>query len=159
MRPVLAFAALLLLAAAPAAAQSSDTTRAGAALARACPGARVRLYPETGAPVQGQCGPVMDGRLLVVDGTGEREVRLSGVREVWVRERQTGRGALMGAGVGAGTLSLLGVLLVNTVCYSSECSGDYLAALGYGTLIGGSTGALVGAGIGYLNRGWERRVP
>jgi hypothetical protein len=159
MRAILALA-ILLLAAAPAAAQTTDTTAVGAALSAACPGARVRLYRETGGPVQGGCGPVLDGRLLLRDaGTDEREVPLQGVREVWVHERQTRKGALLGAGIGAGTLVLTGVLLVNMACYSSECANDYLLAVQWGALIGGGTGAVVGAGIGYLSREWERTYP
>lgn len=159
MRPTIILAALLLLAAAPAAAQTLDTTAVGAALT-ACPGARVRLHQGSGGPVQGRCGPVMDGRLLIRDGDGsERVVPLQGVREVWVHERQTQRGALLGAGIGAGTLVLTGVLLVNMTCYSSECANDYVLAIQWGALIGGGTGAVVGAGIGYLSRDWERKYP
>lgn len=160
MRPILALAALLLVAAAPAAAQTSDTTAVGAALAAACPGARVRLYQASGGPVQGQCGPVTDGRLLIRDGDGgERAVPLQGVREVWVRERQTQRGALLGAGIGAGTLVLTGVLLVNMACYSSECANDYVLAIQWGALVGGGAGALIGGGIGYLSPEWKRKYP
>lgn len=159
MRPPIIVAALLLLAAAPAAAQATDTTAVGAVLADVCPGARVRLYREAGGPAQGRCGAVMDGRLLVHDGFAEREVPLRGVREVWVHERQTRRGALLGAGIGAGTLVLTGVLLVNMACYSSECANDYVLAIQWGAIIGGGTGALVGTGIGYLSRDWERKYP
>ena len=160
MRPTIILAALLLLAAVPAAAQAPDTTAVGAALSVACPGSRVRLYREAGGPVQGRCGPAMDGHLLLRDaGADEREVPLQGVREVWVHERQTRRGALLGAGIGAGTLVLTGVLLVNMACYSSECANDYVLAIQWGALLGGGTGAVVGAGIGYLSREWERKYP
>ena len=166
MRALLALAALLLIAAAPARAQTSaaaqppDTSRVAAALADACPGSRVRLHGDTGRPVQGRCGPVLDGRLVVTDrAAGERTIPLQSVREVWIHERQTRKGALVGAGVGAGTLVVLGVLLTNLVCYSSECAEDYLLAVQFGTLAGGGTGALVGGAIGYLSRDWERRYP
>lgn len=157
MRPLL-LSVLLALLAAPLCAQPSDSATAEVVLATACPGARVRLYRETGGPVQGRCGPVMDSRLLLRDaGADEREVPLASVREVWVHERQTRKGALLGAGIGAGTLVLTGVLLVNMACYSSECANDYVLAIQWGALIGGGTGAVVGAGIGYLSREWERK--
>jgi hypothetical protein len=159
MRILPALAAMLLVAAPPAAAQAEDTARVGAVLAEVCPGVRVRLHGAAGGTVQGRCGPVLDGRLVVTDDAARRALPLASVREVWVHERQTRRGATIGAGVGAGTLVLAGVLFVNLACYSSDCTRDYLLAIQYGTLIGGGAGALLGAGIGYLSRDWERRYP
>lgn len=163
MRAIHAAAFLLLLAAAPAAGQAvdaPDSASVAAALLEVCPGAHVRLYRDTGRLVQGRCGPVLDGRLLVGDRPGdERDVRLREVRQVWVHERQTRDGALVGAGIGAGTLMLAGALLTSMLCESSDCSGDYLIVIQYGTLVGGGAGALLGGAIGYLTRDWERRYP
>jgi hypothetical protein len=167
MRSFLAPAVLLLLAAAPARAQTpdsagvnGDTAWIHSVLDDACPGGRVRLYRGSGGPVHGRCGPVMDGRLLVRDADAtERAVELRNVREVWVLERQTGQGALIGAGLGAGALILAGSLLVSALCETDDCSGDYVTVFAVGTLVGGGAGSLLGGAIGYLTKGWERKYP
>jgi hypothetical protein len=158
MRATLLLAALLLFAA-PAVAQAPDTARAGAALAAACPGARVRLYRDVGGPVQGTCGPLADARLTVRDGDAERAVALASVREVWVEERATRQGAVIGGGIGAGLLMLAGYVVVTGMCEGGPCSDDLVLVLPAGALIGGTAGGLIGGGIGYLTKVWDQRYP
>lgn len=151
-------AALALLSAAPLHAQSADTARADSVLAAECPGARVRLYL-VGDSLEGVCGPLLDGRLVVRHAGAERTVPLASVREVWLHERQTKRGAIYGAGAGAVVMSVAAVVLVGAFCESSNCAEDYVNVVPFGAVIGGAGGGLIGAGIGYLTRAWERRVP
>jgi hypothetical protein len=158
MRATLALAALLLLAA-PAAAQAPDTTRAGAALAAVCPGARVRLYRDVGGSVQGTCGPVADARLTVRDGDFERAVMLSAVREVWVEERATRRGAMIGGAIGAGVLMGAGYVTVTAMCEGGPCTDDLFLVLPAGFLLGGAAGGLLGGGIGFLTKVWDQHYP
>lgn len=79
---------------------------------------------------------------------------------LWTRERSVGKGALIGTAVGAAAVSGLFLALVNGLCDSaSGCGDDYPLAIAYGVGIGGSGGAVVGAGIGALVRHWQRRHP
>lgn len=151
-------AAVALLAAAPLHAQSADSTRAASVLSAACPGARVRLYL-AGDSLEGVCGPVLDGRLVVRRSGAERAVPLESVREVWLHERQTKRGVIIGAGAGAVVMSLAAVTLVGAFCESSNCAEDYVNVVPFGAVVGGAAGGLIGAGIGYLTREWKRRYP
>jgi hypothetical protein len=153
------FAVLLLLVAAPAAAQMPDTTTVARVLADACPGARVRLYRDAGGPAQGTCGPVMDARLVVREDGREQPVPLASVREVWVEERATARGAMIGGGIGAGVLMVFGYVVVRGLCDAGSCTDDLVYVLPLGALVGGTAGGLVGGGIGYLTKVWDRRYP
>jgi hypothetical protein len=155
---LLALAPLLLLPAAPLRAQAADTARVHAVLAAECPGARVRLYL-TGDSLQGVCGAVLDGSLVVRTAGAERPVALASVREVWLQARQTKRGAIIGAGAGATLLTLAGVAVVAAFCETGDCGGDYANVIPLSVAVGGASGALIGAGIGYLTMAWERRFP
>jgi hypothetical protein len=159
MRPLI-LAALLLLATPPAFAQTADTSRVGAVLGGACPGARVRLYRDAGGPAQGICGPVTDARLVVQeDGTtAALPVTLASVTYVFVEERATGRGARIGGGIGAGTLMVMTYVVVRGLC-EGGCTGDLVVGLPLAALVGGGVGGLVGGGIGYLTKVWVRRYP
>ena len=158
MRPILLILAALLFVAAPLRAQAPDTARVHAVLSAECPGARVRLYL-VGDSTQGVCGPVLDGRLVVRSAGVERPVALASVREIWVQERQTKRGAVIGAGAGATLLTLAGVAVVAAFCETGDCGGDYANVIPLSVVVGGAGGAVIGAGIGYLTMAWERRYP
>jgi hypothetical protein len=157
MRSTFILAALLLIAV-PLRAQT-DTTSAPATLTGLCPGSTVRIYLTPGGPVQGRCAAVMDGRLVVRQEDGERTVPVADVSEVWTRERATEPGMWYGAAAGALTLVSAGLLVASAMCESSDCSGDYMLVIGYGTVVGGGTGALIGGTIGYLTRRWVRQYP
>lgn len=160
MRALLAVVVLLLLAAAPARAQTADTASIARVLDGPCPGGRVRVHLLLGGSEEGRCGAVMDGRLVLQEGAGAvREVPLTGIRTVWVRERQTGRYALRGALGGAGAMALVGIVLVNTACGTSNCRREYAAPVAAMSLAGGAGGLLVGAVAGYGEVKWKRRYP
>ncbi|HEY0038186.1 MAG TPA: hypothetical protein VGB66_15915, partial [Longimicrobium sp.] len=88
-----------LLVATPARAQSPDTSAITTAVWTACPGARIRVAASDSL-VQGRCGGVRDGRLIVTSAGGEWAIELVQIDTVWLRRRATGRGAAVGAVVG-----------------------------------------------------------
>ncbi len=108
---------------------------------------------------------VLEGRLL---GTSERhltlglgptgsereEVRLSDVRELSLRQRSTGYGAVIGGGTGL----LAGVTFGIYVCSRFEYSSTMDCVLTAGAL--GGIGALLAAGVGayfgFITPQWER---
>jgi hypothetical protein len=164
-RTVLA-AILLLLAAAPARAQAPadaearDTAGIRAAVATACPGGHVRLHLLAGGTEQGRCGPVMDGRLLLRDGTAAgRTVELETVRSVWVERRRSREGATRGALIGAGATALVSGVLMETVCQASHCRNDTGITMVLGGVLGGVVGFVVGGIDGSARTRWERRYP
>ena len=64
------------------------------------------------------------------------------------------------AGVGGFALGTFGVLLVNGLCESAKgCSSDAFGAAIWGGAIGAAGGGVLGAGIGFLVKRWERIDP
>ena len=156
--------ALLLAALAwgtPARAQSADTSAAATALRPLCPGAEVRLAFAPADTVQGYCGRVEDGRLLVRWGVDEWQVPLAQVEGVWVRRRAAGGGASRGAVIGGILMAVAGGVIVNSMCESPSGCGATGSLIG--AAVGGVLGALGGAGIGGMAgaaaAGWDRRYP
>ena len=92
--------------------------------------------------------------------TGMVPVPVRYVDSLWTRERSFLRGALIGGAVGGVVVSGFFLFLVKGLCESVKgCSDDYPLAIGYGVVIGGGSGALIGTGIGGLVRRWQRRYP
>ncbi|HEX6368944.1 MAG TPA: hypothetical protein VF006_08425 [Longimicrobium sp.] len=158
------FAALVLAALAwctPARAQAADPSAITAALRPLCPGAEVRLAVAPADTVQGYCGRVEDGRLLVRWGADEWRVPLAQVEGVWVRRRATGDGGSRGAVYGAIAMAVVGGVIVNSMCESPAGCGARGPLIG--AAVGGVFGALAGAGIGGMTdaaaAGWGRRYP
>lgn len=157
------FAALLLAAAlawpAPAAAQI-DTAAVWRAMAPACPGAQVRLVLVTADSLRGTCGRVDYGRLLMHQGTDERQVALAQIDSVWVRVRGTASVARAGGFFGALTVGGAFAYVSNGMCdAASGCGSDTLAAGGLGALLGYLGGSLFGGLIGRTMTVWDRRYP
>jgi hypothetical protein len=91
--------ALLVLAPAPAGAQAQDTGRVAAVLALRL-GQQVRLDLTGNRRVEGRFALGSDTSLTLVRHDVPTQVRLPDVERLWVRGRATGKGALIGAGVG-----------------------------------------------------------
>lgn len=143
-----------------AATSTISRARLDSAIARLQPRATIRAYSygvlEEGKFTQTQHDTLwLSSSKSVMTGLPIRNVD-----SLWTRQRSTGRGAIIGGAAGAAVVSGFFFLLVNGLCESSNgCSDDYPLALAYGVAIGGSGGALVGAGIGTLVRHWQRRYP
>ena len=98
--------------------------------------------------------------LVVTSGDIQQRIALVAIDTIWVRKAYTGRGALIGAGVGATALTALGILFVIGLCDSTtDCSDDYPEVVVLGVAAGGGVGALLGAGVGALASRWVRRYP
>lgn len=93
-------------------------------------------------------------------GDGLREVALAEITQVDRRRRSASRGALIGGAIGAAAFTGFLHLLISAFCESSEgCDRDHNRAWGYGIVLGGAGGGLLGAGVGSLIPRWERVVP
>jgi hypothetical protein len=150
---------LLVLAISPYDAWGQDSSRV-TALRSLKPGQLLRIE---GTPL----GRV-EGRLLGASGTTltlsrdstPTEIRLPDIERLWVRGRATGKGALIGAGVGIVAGAAYGLLIGSVACEpvdGGDCTSAQVAAVM--GLIGGAGGAAVGAGVGYAIPVWRLRFP
>jgi len=110
----------------------------------------------------------LEGRFVAVDASTltltrdstPTEIRLPDVERLWVRGRATGRGALIGAGIGIVAGAAYGLLIGSIACEpvdGGDCtSAEVAAVMG---LLGGAGGAAVGAGVGYAIPIWRLRFP
>lgn len=68
--------------------------------------------------------------------------------------------ALVGGVIGAAAFTGFLHVIISAFCESTEgCKDDHRRAWGYGIVIGGAGGGLIGAGIGSLITRWEQRAP
>ncbi len=88
------------------------------------------------------------------------EVPLLDLERLWVRQRATGRGALIGAGFGV-LVGVVGGLIISSVACEPVDGGDCTAAevAALTGLLGGAGGAFIGAGIGFVIPVWRLRFP
>lgn len=93
-------------------------------------------------------------------GDGVREIALAEITQVDRRRRSAGHGALIGGAIGAAAFTGFLHLLISAFCESTEgCRRDHNRAWGYGIVLGGAGGGLLGAGVGSLIPRWERVTP
>lgn len=93
-------------------------------------------------------------------GDGMREVALADIIRVDRRRRSAGRGALIGGAIGAAAFTGFLHLIVSAFCESTDgCQRDHNRAWGYGIVLGGAGGGLLGAGVGSLIPRWEQVTP
>jgi hypothetical protein len=155
----LLLAAVAIVGIRPAAAQQADTARITTAVWTACPGARIRVAAG-GSLVQGRCGPVRDGRLIVTSAGHERAIELVQIDTVWLRRRATGRGAAVGAVVGGAALGLLGLWAGHGLCEQPNgCGSEPYQIAAVAAFTGVLGGSLTGGFIGYNVTAWSRRYP
>jgi hypothetical protein len=132
-----------------------------AALRALSPQTVVRLRTGRGFPIDGELERVeSDTVVMRTQGAQLRKVPATSVTEVFTRYRQVGRGAIIGGVAGGVVIGLLGIAAVAGFCEQPDgCKNDYPTAFFFGGAIGGSAGALIGAGIGALTFGWRRIFP
>jgi len=150
---------LLLVAPGHAGAQTQDTGRVAAVLALRL-GQQVRVDLTGNRQVEGRLALGSDTSLTLIRHDVPAKVRLPDVERLWVRGRATGRGALLGAGVGTLAGVLYGLLISDVACEpvdGGDCSTLEVAAVA--GLLGGAGGAAVGAGIGSVIPIWRLRFP
>ena len=126
---------------------AATTDEAAVAVLR--PGHHVQATTQTGERLRGRFVTVEDGDLVLADPA--RRVRLQAVTDVRVRGRATGRGAATGAvtaGLVTGAFFAVGA---GAMCETDNCGGASLAGgaigLGFGALLGATTGGLIGAAV------------
>jgi hypothetical protein len=101
-------------------------------------------------------------RQLTTDSVAvaERRLALTAVDTLWISRRAIGRGARIGALVGAGALGLFGYWFASGFCYvGTSCVGENAVVAGAGVLVGAAGGALIGAGIGATTVEWRIAFP
>ncbi len=93
-------------------------------------------------------------------GDSVREVALAEIIRVDRRRRSAGRGAMIGGAIGAAAFTGFLHLIIAAFCESGQgCRDDRNRAWGYGIVLGGAAGGLLGAGVGSLIPRWERVTP
>ena len=164
MRRILLAAAFAILAAAPVRAQVSDTpaahpdtTALRELIARVCPRTPVIVTVDARQRGPATCTALPDARLLVDLGDERLTPRLAEIEEVWVRQRNTARGAQAGAIVGAVTFGSAAGYLSFALCDAAECGGEIAPNAVLGALVGAAAGGLIGSAFGYVSKVWKRR--
>jgi hypothetical protein len=141
---------LLLLAAPPVAAQVTAEP-----LGTLRPGAHLRISL-AGDLVKGRFASVTPSTLTLATDSGQRAIPLANITTVWERKRHGARGALIGGVIGAAAFTGFIHLMVSALCDSGDgCARDHRRAWGYGIVLGGAGGGLLGAGIGSMFTRWE----
>lgn len=144
-------ALVLLLLIAPSAAGQVTAAPLGALR----PGAHLRVAL-AGDLVKGRFASVTPFTLTIETDSGQRAIPLQNITTVWERKRHGARGALIGGVVGAAAFTGFLHIIVSAFCESTTgCKDAHRRAWGYGIVIGGAGGGLVGAGIGSLITKWE----
>jgi hypothetical protein len=146
----------------------SDRSRAlrpvGSAAVGLEAGQRIRVRAADALAVEGSF-VAFEGQNMVVSTAGEgeeRRVPVDGLQAVWVRKRNTRRGAVIGAITGAVFGVGAGLYVDKYVLDHSDCYGCRPNPLGIGFVfgaLGAAAGAVPGALIGYLARGWSPAWP
>jgi hypothetical protein len=116
---------------------------------------RVRAQREN---VEGRySGLTSEALVLGITPGNQRPIDFDDITDIWKRESNWKRGAIIGGIAGAIVVSSVVVAIGKAACEQPDgCSGDVPILIGFGTLIGGGGGALVGGGIGYLAKRWEK---
>jgi hypothetical protein len=151
--------ALLTLAAVHQSADAQNTARV-AAVRTLTLGQYVRVDLSRDGRVEGQFVAVTDTTATLTRGGVTTEVPLRDLERLWVRQRATGRGALIGAGLGL-LVGVVGGLLISSVACEpvdgGNCTATEVAAVT--GLVGGAGGVFIGAGVGFVIPVWRLRFP
>jgi hypothetical protein len=122
-------------------------------------GSTIRVHTAT-ARTSGTLGRLGMRSVALRQRDEVREVALAEITQVDRRRRSAGRGALIGGAIGAAAFTGFLHLVISALCESGDgCQRDHNRAWGYGIILGGAGGGLLGAGVGSLIPRWERVVP
>lgn len=163
MTSYIAAIALLTVIARPTAAQPTFDPRLGAAVAALRVGAPIRVAT-SGARADGQfLGATFDS-LVMSGGTAGHHLPLAAVDTLWLRDRATRRGAVIGAVTGGLGLALFVAVVAGSICQTpAECRAGGRAGvplvIGGGFVLGAGGGALLGAAVGSVTHRWRRLYP
>jgi hypothetical protein len=151
--------ALLTLAAVHPYADAQDTARV-AAVRTIRLGQYVRADVARLGRVEGQFVTATATTVTLTSHGVTAEVPLLELERLWVRQRATGRGALIGAGLGV-LVGIVGGLIISSVACEPVDGGDCTAAevAALTGLLGGAGGGFIGAGVGFVIPVWRLRFP
>jgi hypothetical protein len=151
--------AFLTLAAVPAVADAQDTARV-AAVRTLTLGQYVRADVARLGRMEGQFVTATETTVTLTSRGVTAEVPLLDLERIWVRQRATGRGALIGAGLGV-LVGVVGGLIISSIACEPVDGGDCTAAevAAVTGLLGGAGGGLLGAGVGFVIPVWRLRFP
>lgn len=126
------------------------------ALGHIDPGAVIRVHTAA-QRVTGEFASIDALGVNLRNEEGVRRFRYGEIERIDRRTRSTGRGALIGGVIGAVGLTSFIHIMISGLCDSTEgCGSDHRRAWGYGIVLGGAGGALLGAGIGALVNRWQQ---
>ncbi len=151
--PVLAL--LLGLQPLAASADEPDDPRS-AALDTLTPGSHIRV-DFGGEHAEGKLRERTRFGLVLTDDGSETTVETGSVEGLWVRDRFTGQGALLGGVLGLAAGAGLGSAISHAGCDTGDC--QELEAVVIGGLVVGAVGALVGGLTGTLITRWDQVYP
>jgi hypothetical protein len=115
----------------------------------------------SGFPIEGRLERyVGDTLVLGVNRAGSRKFPTAAITELFIRQRQTAHGAVVGAVTVGIIFGLLSGVAVSAFCdIPGGCKDRYPTAIISSAAVGAGSGALIGAGLGSLSFGWRRVFP
>ena len=97
-----------------------------------------------------------DALVLGIDGN-TRPIDFDDITDIWKRGSNWKRGAIIGGITGAVLVSAAVVTIGLAACEQPDgCRGDIPTLILFSSLVGGAGGALVGGGLGYLVKRWDK---
>lgn len=130
------------------------------ALGRQAGSTRIRVSHEQ-TETEGTFSRSTESALVVSNDNGsDSAIRFDAIDGVWMQKRSAGRGAKIGATIGAIGFGGLIVLAVNGMCESSNgCGGDAFAGALLGGAVGAAGGGIIGGTLGLLVKRWVPIAP
>lgn len=136
----------------------SDTSRVGRIVREVCPGAQIRASVRGAENVEGRCGAVTDGRLMVLAPRTRSEIPVMLVDSLWVQRGHTTEATVVLAAAGAAIGFLATPDRVTRECTEQQdCGRDRVRIISATT--GAFVGALAGRFVGPRLLSWVRLAP
>jgi hypothetical protein len=138
-------------------ANTLSDARLMSAIAKLHPRATVRAYSD-GVLMEGKVTQTQRDTLWLSSRSGlATGLPIQNIDSLWTGHHSAGKGALIGAVVGAAAVG--GLMLAYAGSCGSDCPDTATPYVVAGVVVGGGGGGLLGAVIGAIVRHWERRYP
>lgn len=113
-----------------------------------------------GKTSEGKVSEIRGDSLWLLSRGNRVGISVSTVDSAWTLERRWGKGAMIGAISGGVLLGALVGLAYQGFCESKVCPvSEAVGPALLGGVIGAAYGMAIGAGTGWLVKGWKRRLP
>ena len=153
----LIIAAVLAITPSLSSAQTAAVDSIPAVLQQVDSGAMLRIRSQRQTLRGNLVGIGNSGVVIESDAGVPTPIAFNGITDIWKQGNYWKRGAIIGGVTGSAILSAFGFVLLNVACEQEDgCKNDRPTVVLYSIALGGSTGALVGGGLGYLARRWIR---